>query len=241
MTQLLISVTTVDEARIAIDNGADIIDLKEPADGALGALDIKMIERIVNFVDNTKLVSATIGNIEFITTENLNVALARIKALIDAKVDVIKIGFFDDSFKTHKDIDLIRDDIDVRLVKSLETMCLSKSVKFVAVLFAEKNYYIDFIDYLLNSCFDGIMIDTMHKNGKTYLAYDVDNRFKQLSDRATGAGAWFGVAGSLQAQDIALAKRLNPTYIGFRGAVCEDGDRKNSLSAFKVRDLCKFM
>ncbi len=93
MTQLLISVTTVDEARIAIDNGADIIDLKEPADGALGALDIKMIERIVNFVDNTKLVSATIGNIEFITTENLNVALARIKALIDAKVDVIKIGF----------------------------------------------------------------------------------------------------------------------------------------------------
>jgi (5-formylfuran-3-yl)methyl phosphate synthase len=241
MTQLLISVTNVDEARIAIENGADIIDLKDPADGALGALDIQTVEQVVNFVGNIKLVSATIGNIEFKTIENLNVALVRVKALIDAKVDVIKIGFFDDSLESYKNTDLNQKSVLMRLVHTLEAMCLSKTVKFVAVLFAENNYHIDFIDFLLSSSFDGIMIDTMRKNGKTYQAYDIDNQFKRMADHVIAADAWFGVAGSLQTQDIALAKQLNPTYIGFRGAACEGHKRKNALSAMKVHELCKTM
>jgi len=40
MTELLISVTNVDEAFMAMELGADIIDLKDPSMGALGALPI---------------------------------------------------------------------------------------------------------------------------------------------------------------------------------------------------------
>ena len=37
MTQLLVSVKNVEETFIALDAGVDIIDLKDPANGALGA------------------------------------------------------------------------------------------------------------------------------------------------------------------------------------------------------------
>ena len=40
MTQLLISVKNVKETLIALDAGVDIIDLKDPDNGALGALDV---------------------------------------------------------------------------------------------------------------------------------------------------------------------------------------------------------
>ena len=38
MTKMLASVTGVEEAEIAISGGADIVDLKDPAAGALGAV-----------------------------------------------------------------------------------------------------------------------------------------------------------------------------------------------------------
>ena len=53
-TQLLISVTSIEEASFALENGADIIDLKDPSAGALGALPIDEIKLIVSFVHNKK-------------------------------------------------------------------------------------------------------------------------------------------------------------------------------------------
>jgi len=61
MTELLISVTNVDEAFMAMELGADIIDLKDPSMGALGALPIQTIKDILGVVNSQKIVSATIG------------------------------------------------------------------------------------------------------------------------------------------------------------------------------------
>ncbi|MDP3309000.1 (5-formylfuran-3-yl)methyl phosphate synthase, partial [Methylotenera sp.] len=67
MTQLLISVTSIEEAKIAIENGADIIDLKDPNQGALGALSIVQINSIVTYVNAQDIAkvrtSATIGDL----------------------------------------------------------------------------------------------------------------------------------------------------------------------------------
>ena len=52
MTQLLISVKNVEEARLALACGADVIDLKDPSVGALGALDLPTSFAIIAAVNN---------------------------------------------------------------------------------------------------------------------------------------------------------------------------------------------
>ena len=71
MSQLLISVTSVEEAKLALIHGADIIDLKDPASGALGALPLPIIQAVLALVDGKKPVSAAAktrtSSVRFIT------------------------------------------------------------------------------------------------------------------------------------------------------------------------------
>ena len=50
--QLLISVCTLDEAKMALELGADIIDMKNPHSGALGALPLADTRSIVAFLNH---------------------------------------------------------------------------------------------------------------------------------------------------------------------------------------------
>ena len=54
VTQLLVSVKNLAEAKIALAADVDIIDLKNPADGALGALSAEDIAQIVQFIAGRK-------------------------------------------------------------------------------------------------------------------------------------------------------------------------------------------
>ena len=63
MTLFLASVRDEAEAETALLARADIIDLKDPAQGALGALDLDTTRRIVSVVAGRVPVSATIGDL----------------------------------------------------------------------------------------------------------------------------------------------------------------------------------
>ena len=63
MTKLLASVTTVEEARLAVTCGADIIDCKDPSRGALGALPIETVTAIRKAVPPRITLRATIGDL----------------------------------------------------------------------------------------------------------------------------------------------------------------------------------
>ena len=56
MTQLLISVKNVEETLIALEAGVDIIDLKDPENGALGALDIATSKSILQVISGAAIV-----------------------------------------------------------------------------------------------------------------------------------------------------------------------------------------
>ena len=63
MTLFLASVRDVAEAEIARLAGADIIDLKDPAQGALGAVDSETTRSVVDLIAGRVPVSATIGDL----------------------------------------------------------------------------------------------------------------------------------------------------------------------------------
>jgi (5-formylfuran-3-yl)methyl phosphate synthase len=61
--KLLVSVTDAREARAAVQGGVDIVDVKNPAEGSLGAPTPGMIARVRDTVPPELPVSAAIGDL----------------------------------------------------------------------------------------------------------------------------------------------------------------------------------
>lgn len=227
-TQLLISVTTIEEAQIALENGADIIDLKEPSLGALGALPIETIQAIVTYVKNTKnaeakLTSATIGDLPM----QPELLLAHVTQLATTGVDIIKIGFFQ------------TDDYQLSL-DALKSVAHA-GTKLIAVFFAETTYPQDLITAIKHAGFMGVMLDTAKKNGLTLLDYYSREQRVAFAKKILGHELQLGLAGSLKLQHVALIKDLSPSYIGFRGGVCNDNQRNLALDAAKIKAVRKIV
>lgn len=223
-TQLLISVTSIEEAQIALENGADIIDLKNPSAGALGALPIEQVKLIVDFVRSQlspiKIKSsATIGDLPMEPALLLN----HVNQLATTGVDMIKIGFFETN--------------DYQPCLDALRTTTQAGLKLIAVLFAESTYPINLIDAIKNAGFMGVMLDTAKKNGLTMIDYYSETQRKELAQKVFKNHLQFGVAGSLKIQHIERMKEINPTYMGFRGGVCEANQRELRLNIDKIQAI----
>ena len=86
--QLLVSVTDAIEAAAALDGGADIIDAKDPASGALGAVTVDVFRDIHGLVGGVRLVTAALGDA---VDEASAATIANVYARAGARL--VKIGF----------------------------------------------------------------------------------------------------------------------------------------------------
>lgn len=233
MTQLLISVTCIEEAQIALEHGADLIDLKDPAQGALGALPQHTIAEVVSFVKEnsqpaSKLTSATIGDLPM----KPQLIAEQVEILAETGVDIIKIGFFDDDETRSHDYE--------SCLSALAPLAKS-GLKLIAVLFAELKYPDNLIFSIKDAGFYGVMLDTAIKNSATFLDYFTAQEINLLSEKMAVNNLIFGLAGSLTIQHIAKVKQFNPSYIGFRGGACIDNQRKFMLDSVKIVTIRKLL
>ena len=79
---------------MSLNTDIDIIDLKDPSKGALGRLEKNDIEIIINYINNEKLTSSTVGdlpNSEKLISKNVN-------EISSTNVDFIKIGGYDNNY-----------------------------------------------------------------------------------------------------------------------------------------------
>lgn len=223
-TQLLISVTSQDEVQLALKNGADLIDLKDPSSGALGALPASVVQSVVAYVKQThpnNLTSATIGDVPM----QADLLRDSVTKMLETKVDYIKIGFFETA--------------DYQASLDALNHCTKSGAKLIAVLFAEKIYPDTLIAAIKHAGFVGVMLDTAEKNGRSLLENVDDAMLLQFAQNAIKNALNFGFAGSLKSQHIAPLKNLNPNYLGFRGGVCENNQRSLSICPEKIQQIKK--
>ena len=218
MTRLLASVTNSTEAEQAIDGGADLIDLKDPARGALGALPLEQIAAICALVAGRRPVSATIGDLP--ADPSLTGEL--IRATAGTGVDYVKVGFFT---RQH-------------VAACLPTIgAAAPRCALVAVLFADRCPDLrDLSPFVAAGC-AGVMLDTADKSAGVLLDH-LD--LCQLSDfvaHARELNLLCGLAGSLRQVDIATLMPLAPGYLGFRGALCQAGRREQVLDQDRLRSI----
>lgn len=219
MTGVLASVTSVAEAELALVAGADILDLKNPAAGALGALPAATIRAIVAHVAGRCCVSATIGDLPMVP-EVIAAAVASMGAL---SVDIVKVGLFPGG------------DRDASLAALAAEA--SRGRRIVAVMFADQQPDFSLVGRARDLGLAGIMLDTADKS-RGGLRHHLDpGRLAEFVTRAREAGLLTGLAGSLALADIPALLPLRPDYLGFRGALCRAG-RTTELDGSLVRAVC---
>ncbi len=222
MTQLLISVKNLDEALLALAAKVDVIDLKDPATGALGALDLDVTKQIILKVDEQALVSATVGE----GHETVDALVSDIKARHIVGVRVIKVAF-SHLFKASKFF--------------AEMLKLTKQgVKLVAVFFADEVIDLKVLSNLKKMGFYGAMIDTQDKRHALMTQKTTDFLYK-FTMICKENKLRSGLAGSLRLEQFEGLLEMAPSFIGFRGGVCHDFVRQSTLSPQKVREVCDLL
>jgi (5-formylfuran-3-yl)methyl phosphate synthase len=218
MNGMLASVRNWEEAQIALNANVDIIDLKQPNFGALGALEIETICDIVMKIDFRCPVSATIGDLPM----QADTIFDAVQATVKTGVDFVKIGFFPSGNW-------------LPVVEKLRP--LTTKYQLIAVLFADQNPDIHFISALKNNGFVGVMLDTMNKergNLTQIMPLDTIQTFVELTKKH---GLICGLAGSLRAEDIAILLPLEANYLGFRGALCADHIRIQTIDVKALQTI----
>ena len=227
-TQLLASVRSASEAQLVLAAGAQVVDAKEPRDGALGALPLAVIADIVRAVEGRVPVSATTGDLALDDPELGPAALA----VALTGVDYVKIGIFG-----QPDAQALQ-----RCLQSLPSLPCApgrrQPARYIAVLMADQGG----IDWPLAAFraaqFAGVMLDTADKRCGGLRAIARDAALRDFVDRAHQAELLVGLAGSLEATDIPALCRLQPSYLGFRTALCGAAGRTGDLDLIATRRLC---
>lgn len=213
MTRLLASVKSLPEARLALACGADIIDLKDPEAGVLGALPLDTIARVVRMVDGRRTVSATLGDLPM-QPQILCETAAQTAA---TGVDFIKVGFF----CAAKDC----------------IAALAGHARLIAVLFADRSPDLNLLADFADAGFVGVMLDTAGKTSGSLRSQMDAPALQEFVQRAQALGLVTGLAGSLRLEDIPDLIKLGPDYLGFRGALCAGTERNRGLDSARISAL----
>jgi len=218
--KLLISAKDEKEAAEVIAGGADIIDVKNPKEGALGANFPWVIKRIREITPKNIEVSCALGDVPNLPGA---VSLAALGAATTG-VDYVKAGLY--GVKTKEEAVYLMQNV-TKAVKDC-----SSSIKVVATGYADAER-IGSVDPLLipdiarESEADVAMIDTGVKDGKNLFAFLTSDQLRNFVHAAHGCGLKAALAGSLRKEDLPAVYALGADVVGLRGAACTNGDRFN--------------
>jgi uncharacterized protein (UPF0264 family) len=219
MMRLLISVRSVEEALRAAEGGADLIDLKEPGQGALGGLPLPTLAEIVTALRERGIglpISATIGDLPM---DGLDAILARVDAVGARGVDVVKVG------------------IERAPGAGAVLLALASCGRpVVPVFIADRGLDQHVVARARTLGFPALMLDTAEKRAGSLfdaLPIEVLEGFVRAAHKA---GVAVGLAGALRVAHADRLAALAPDFAGFRSAVCR-GQRSDALDMPSLCDL----
>ncbi|MFG2324855.1 (5-formylfuran-3-yl)methyl phosphate synthase [Streptomyces sp. NPDC048568] len=196
----------------------DIVDVKKPDEGSLGANFPWVIRDIRAAVPADKPLSATVGDVPY---KPGTVAQAALGAVVSGAT-YIKVGLYGCT-TPEQAVDVMQG--VVRAVKD------HRPDAFVVASGYADAHRIGCVnplalpDIARRSGSDAAMLDTAIKDGTRlfdHLPPDVCGQFVRLAHEA---GLLAALAGSVRAGDLSDLARIGTDIVGVRGAVCEGGDR----------------
>ena len=222
--RLLVSVRGPEEASLAVDGGADIIDAKEPRAGALGAVSAETLQAIVRVVAGRRPVTAALGDAADDETVG---RLAR--SFVDAGADLVKVGFGGIT--------------DARRAAVLLASAAREAGRHrvIGVAYADHRAAAsltpeDVLRLAAREGLAGILLDTADKDGPGITELVPPAALAAWVSSARERGLLVAVAGKVAAPGIPAIAGSGADILGVRGAVCDEG-RNGRVSLSRVRLL----
>ena len=187
--RLLVSVVSAEEARRALAGGADIIDVKDPGEGALGAPSPRILSEVVREIGAAAPVSVALGDLPNLPH---SVALAARGAAISG-ADYVKVGLRGVG-ELEGAVALMRavaDAVEPR------TGVIAAAYADAAALDPPALAATWLPELVKRAAISGALVDTFVKDGRGLYGWLSDAELAGLIARTHKAGASFGVAGQL--------------------------------------------
>jgi len=229
--KLLVSVVDADEAFVAAAAGADIVDVKNPAEGSLGAPAPAVIAAVRAAVPAALPVSAAIGDMPNLPG---TAALAALGAARSGAT-FVKVGLF--GVTTEPDA--------VALLRAVREAVPGTEVVAAAYADAARVPDAPIAPVLLprvarSAGVKACLLDTAVKDGRGLLEWLSPATLTALVAEAHAAGLEVALAGALRAQDLSVIRATGADIAGVRSAACHDDRRTGSLDAERVRALRRY-
>jgi hypothetical protein len=226
--QLLVSVSNPTEARRAVDGGADVIDAKDPLNGALGAVSLETLRQISAAVAGRRVVTAALGDASDETSiEQLALDYGR-----------VGVGFMKIGFASVTDPNRVE-----RLVAAAVrgARATGQRCGVVAVAYADTGGRTSvgptsLIDAAARGKANGVLLDTATKEGPGLRQLITPLALEAWVASAHRAGLTVALAGKLTLDDLPFIADTGADIVGVRGAACEIG-RTSRVVEERVRAL----
>jgi (5-formylfuran-3-yl)methyl phosphate synthase len=226
MTELLVSVRSAAEAKIALAGGADVIDVKEPRRGALGPADPNVWGEIQAAISGRVTSSAALGELLYDPVESLAPQATGFRY---AKIGLAGCHATRGWIRCWMDAigRLPRGTCAVPVAYADWPQAQAPSPS-VALWLAER------------SPAKLLLVDTWNKSGGTLVDQLSWQSLREIAQNAHAAGVRLALAGSLDEAGIAKVQKLSPAYIGVRGAACRGG-RDGTIDLARVKSLARLV
>ena len=227
--KLLVSVVDDTEARLAVAGGVDVVDVKNPAEGLLGAPAPAMIERVRRMLPSELPLSVALGDLPSLPG---TAALAAVGAARSG-AGYVKLGLWGSS-TTEEAVAVLRAARDA----------VDGDAVVVAVTYADAARVPShplpprlLVDAAHRAGVAGCLIDTSVKDGSGLLSWLAADELAEIVAEGHAAGLEMALAGELRAEDLAVIRASGADIAGVRSAACRDGRRTAPLDPERIARL----
>jgi uncharacterized protein (UPF0264 family) len=216
--KLLVSVVSAQEARRALAGGADIIDVKDPREGPLGAPSPRVLSEVVRAVGGAVPVSVALGDLPDVP--HAAALAARGAALSGA--GYVKVGLRE-----------VREVERAVELMSAVADAVGSATAVIAAAYADAlavdppgltpRWLPELVD---RAGLSGALVDTFVKGGRGLYAWMSESELAELMAATHEVGGSFALAGQLT---LGQLRRVEADVVGVRSAVCLGGERTAEL------------
>jgi (5-formylfuran-3-yl)methyl phosphate synthase len=227
--KLLVSVVDPAEALLAVAGGVDVVDVKNPAEGSLGAPAPAVLAAVRAAVPRERPLSAALGDLPARpgTAALAAVGAARCGAAY-VKLGLVGLTSAGDAVAVLR---AVREAVDG--AAAVVAVAYADAVRAPSRPLAPG----ELVAAAHAAGVHGCLVDTAVKDGRGLLSWMAPDALAALVADAHAAGLEIALAGELRAEELPVVRAAGADIAGVRSAACAGGRRTAALDPARIAEL----